>query len=67
MPMSGPIAPRLGPDARNGSVAIWRDGYRAAMARIETCLLAGDLERLGAEVHNALTSDKRGKHQKVAS
>lgn len=31
------IAPRLGPDARNGAKAIWRDGYRAAMTRVETC------------------------------
>jgi hypothetical protein len=64
MPRSATIAPRLGPDAHNGSVAIWRDGYKAAMVRVETCLLAGDVTGIGAAVNEALTSDGRGKNRK---
>lgn len=61
------IVPRLGPDARNGSVAIWRDGYVAAMVRVETCLLAGDVAGISAAVNETLTSDQRGKRRKEAS
>ncbi len=58
------IAARLGPEARNGADAVWRDGYRAAMTRAQTCLLAGDLDRLSFEVDAALV-EKRGRPRRA--
>ncbi len=58
--MSADIVPRLGPDARNGATAIWRDGFKAAMTRVETRLLAGDLDALYGDVTTAL-AEKRGR------
>ncbi len=57
------IVPQLGPDARSGANAVWRDGYRAAMTRVETCLLAGDTDRLFIEVKAALV-ENRGRRRK---
>lgn len=54
---------RPSPLARDGGAAIWRDGYRAAMVRVETCLLAGDLDRLCFEVTQSL-DEKRGRPAK---
>lgn len=49
-----------GPDAKNGAAAVWRDGYKAAMTRIETCLLAGDVESICRHV-NAALAETRGR------
>lgn len=52
------IAYRPGNVTRAATATIWRDGWRAAMARVETCLLAGDLDGLSREVALALTENR---------
>lgn len=49
---------------RTGAATIWRDGYKAAMTRVETCLLAGDLDSLNHEVTAAL-AERRGRPPKT--
>lgn len=48
---------------RTHVASIWRDGYKAAMTRVETCLLAGDLDGLSREVTSALV-ENRGRKPK---
>jgi hypothetical protein len=55
--MSG-IGYRPSAVVRTSTADIWRDGYKAAMARIETCLLAGDIEWISREVANALAENR---------
>lgn len=57
------IAYRPSSAIRTNVAGIWRDGYKAAMTRVETCLLAGDLESLAVEVTRAL-AENRGRKPK---
>lgn len=50
-------------EMHRGAMLIWKDGYKAAMVRVETCLLAGDLDRLYSEVTRTLV-EKRGRKPK---
>jgi len=59
------IAYRPGSAVSTNAAGIWRDGYKAAMARVETCLLSGDIDWLSREVVAAL-AENRGRPPKDA-
>lgn len=59
------IAYRPGSVVSTHTAGIWRDGYKAAMTRVETCLLSGDIDWLSREVAAAL-AENRGRPPKDA-